>query len=339
MRRKKLLALVATLAITAGGIALDLLPGTASAPPIPVASPVIAVRKPTGAVEISPLQMQLADRQAPIGTKASSAVSAGVAPAQHAAVLELIADLHPQAMAGEPAAVCRLVAELMRCRMSRNERPRKLEDLVEAIASSPLTDDQIRAETERLVAMETYQNRVREACHGVGADDLRRVPRYMLASAKRGHVSSMVGFASAVGVGGEDIVADPELYALYREHAASIFEQAFATGHPRIAFVWHGALASSGVHFLAGVLPDQWRTPEVAQALVQILHSEGLTQQPPPPTQISDEALRQADALFQRHFANSRWRSALASASTDWSDPQARHEASISGCADEERLQ
>lgn len=248
-------------------------------------------------------------------------------------VADLVRELHAQALSGDPAATCRLTAELLRCRMLRHLRPVELDSMIDSLAAGSLTDEQIKERTDRFVQFEDYKETARAGCQGIGVEDLRNVPRYLLASAQHGHLPSMIRFADGVGIGGEDMVADPQLYSLYREHARSMFMRAFEAGHPQAAHIWHNAITSGGFRFLAGVLPPEWHTPEVAEALTQMLRGGG--SELPPGTAIPPDASRQAQALFERWFANSRWRSSRERLPPPPpADLQQKHEHGIRACVD-----
>ena len=217
-----------------------------------------------------------------------------------------IAALEQEAGRGDAVAACRLAAELTRCRTIRVWSETSDSYHVSRLARLQLNESQIEHATEELIAANAANLRLKEECQRVPADKLGRIGYHHLASAQAGNVDSMVLFANAAGIGGEEMVADPALYALYRAHGWEMFVRAFEAGDPQAVLAWMGAIESGGFSFLSGLLPVEWRTPEVARELNRrmfqdlIAGPEGM-----PAPDVAPETAARADALYQRHFASS----------------------------------
>jgi hypothetical protein len=230
-------------------------------------------------------------------------------------VRDLIDRLDARARSGDVVAACRLASELRRCREIRHWREDDVRMAIDMLAYQDLSAQQTAEASAALAAAQEYNRRVRANCAGLTKEDLRRAPRYAFMAAQAGHVPSMLAFGEALGVGGEELVADPELYALYRESAWPMFRDALEAGHPRAAIAWARVLQSRGYSFLTGVMPAEWQTPGVARALSERVMRElfgdpaGPARPGPQPRveNVSDEDRARADALYAAHFAGSRW--------------------------------
>lgn len=254
---------------------------------------------------------------------------------------DLYVQLAPLARAGDSAAACRLGLELAACRNARFWRGsrqtlarRQLDTLVDGDLA------QLQAAERQLSWMEWQEQRARD-CSALPAEAYREGPRLMLQAALQGNRGSMVDFASLHGVGGEELVADPALYAQYRQYAFPAWRQAFESGSVDAIFVWAQALDSNGFQFFAGVLPPEYHDRDLALALRAELFAalqEG-QRTPDVATPVQPEAsfdadtVRRARELFDRQFRHSpdlerakrraaRERSAAASSTLT---PQAQH--------------
>jgi len=258
-------------------------------------------------------------------------------------VAELFEALESRARAGDVAAACRIAAEVNRCR----SLPRYLlsaeheRGAIDAIARADVSADERASRAAELADSIEYNRRIAEQCQALSPQQLRAAPRYYLLAAQRGHVPSMARFANAIGAGGADMVADPELYALYRQHAWPMFRAAFEAGHPFAVMAWRGALDSNGFSFLAGALPPDWQTPGVARALSELVaDASGLPRGHQAAEEvISDGDRLRADALYQQYFERSAWMQrqrelmrerSMANAESRWAYP--RHRADTKHC-------
>jgi hypothetical protein len=303
---------ILALALAASAIALVALRGTVARPAAPESAPLAVAAPAKATLELDrfagPVERQpRAQLPPPVPLPAPDTQS----------IQELLEALEAPARRGDVQAACRLATELLRCRYVTRWDERSTRIAIEGLARSDLAGEVLERRTRELAETEAYNLAARERCAGLSPEALRRIPRYAFLAASAGHVPSMVLFADAAGVSGADIVADPELYAAYRAHAWPMFRRAFEAGHPRAVRAWVSALESHGFHFLAGVMPPEWRTPGVARALLQRLQrgsgpparstpSSALMPGTPPTEQ--DRA--EADALYARHFADSPWLSA-----------------------------
>lgn len=234
---------------------------------------------------------------------------------QDMVVVDLITQLDESARNGDPEAVCRLTAELLRCRGNAMTVPPDPERWAESLATQELSDEDLAKRTDMMVQAMERSERLARVCEGVSVEQIRAVPRYFLAAGTRGHVPSMISFANASGIGGADIVADSELYALYRAHAGRLFLAAIESGHPAAVSVWQGALRSQGFQFLGGALPEGYRDRGVADALSRRLDSIAWPDADPGAigrAALDPDDVAQADALFDAHFRHSAWPAAYA---------------------------
>jgi hypothetical protein len=226
-----------------------------------------------------------------------------------------IVALEQAAAQGDAIAACRAAAELIRCRSMRAWTETSDTFYIDQLARMELSEAQLERATAKLVEATAANRRLKEECLRVPTERLARIGYHHLASARAGNVDSMLLFANAVGIGGEEMVADPGLYALYRAHGWEMFRGAFEAGDPKAVFAWVSALDSRGFSFLGGLLPPDWRTPDVARELNRRLFQHIVEPQDAvAPTDLSPEVAAQVDELFERHFARSPRRGSFADA-------------------------
>src|SRR5690606_15457490 len=110
------------------------------------------------------------------------------------------------------------------------------------------------------------------------------------------------------------MVRDPALAQLFRDHALAQFERLLAQGRPEMAWLWYAATRERSMRYMpiSGVLPGARDRPDVAAALFARINEgnehgvgaqlggRGRDREAPSP-----EAVAEAEALFERHFADS----------------------------------
>jgi hypothetical protein len=224
---------------------------------------------------------------------------------------ELVERLLPRARAGDAAAGCRLAYELADCRSARQWRSPPAEVLERELLRAESEDVEQLKSAERQLAWYAWQEQRKNECEALPAAIRDAGPKLMFQAAQQGSRTAMVGYASLRGVGGQQIVADPALYAQYRQHAFPMWRQAFESGSVDALQVWVSALQSNGFQFFAGVLPEEYQDLDLAQALTRELQTElrlegeTLPGFPRVEAAVDPQTARRARELFDRHFRNS----------------------------------
>ena len=224
---------------------------------------------------------------------------------------ELVAVLEPRARAGDAAAACRLALELAECRGTRHWRSPGEAELERQMARVDKDDPRQLAAMERRLNWYARQDQRKRECEALPEAVRDAGPQWMLQAAMQGNRGAMVGFAELQGVGGQELVANPALYAQYRQHAFPLWRQAFESGSVGALQVWMSALASNGFQFFAGVLPPDYQDLRLAQALmieVQAALEVDPESNPVLPridAEIDEETARRARALFDRYYRDS----------------------------------
>lgn len=275
------------------------------APRATEASPVPALREPTR------VAAALAAPEVPLAEAPSAAVISRREPLPGALPLaELVSELEPRARAGDPAAACRLAAELVSCRYALRRPERGLDSLERQIAQAESAEPRQLEALERRLVWEQQRMQHRRECEALPASLRDSATELLFRAALQGHVPSMVSYARADGIGGQDMIGDPQLYAQYRQHAFPMWQRALKAGSVEAVQTWIGALNSGGFHFLAGALPAEFHNRQLALALMaQIGLALGIdpataaagseSEAIPPSVQL------EAEALFARYFAGS----------------------------------
>lgn len=257
-------------------------------------------------------------------TSRSASIPAPPAPARDAplppddaAVDLVIAALDARARAGEARAACRVGSELQRClRMQYWDESRWLSQA----AQTPLGPDNGEAMLSELDRLLARGAQLRDACARVAPQVSRELPRYHLVAALGGSAHSAAQFATGIAINPADLVRDPQLYALYRTHAWPLFLQAFEAGHPDVLLAW--TQASRGFSLLGGLLPEDWRKPEVAHALAQRVAFRGAEAPAIQSQTLSPEQAAEVEDLYRQRFEQSRFEAQYTPPRTQPWDPQ-----------------
>ncbi|MCG6117593.1 MAG: hypothetical protein MEQ07_05280 [Aquimonas sp.] len=241
-----------------------------------------------------------------LNTTAPSALPA--LPDPQAPLVQRLDQLAERFRAGDAASACRIAAELVRCRTLRNTGSFSDDRAIDALARMDLDDAELESRTAELDRLLAQNRRARSDCEALEPARVEQASRYFLAAARRGHVPSMQQFANAVGIDGESLLRDPQLYHAYRMEAWPMFQRAFESGHPAAASMWHWALESRGFAFFAGVIPDEWRQTGTARALSQLMAEElGYAGDRSRMEGVEPEDYSRAQVLFDTHFRGSPW--------------------------------
>lgn len=266
---------------------------------------------------IAPEAVEGSDVSGRLSLAAASAVSPRPLPATAEPLpgalspLELVAVLEPRARAGDAAAACRLALELAECRGLRYWRERSDAELEQELSRVDQNDPkQLEALERRLGWYATQAQRKRE-CDALPESIRHQAPSLLLQAALQGNRAAMVGFSNLPGVGGQELVADPQLYTQYRQYAFPLWQRAFESGSVGALQVWVSALSSNGFHFFAGVLPAEYRDLQLAQALMgEVREALGIAPDatsilPRVTAEIDEETALRARELFERHYRDS----------------------------------
>lgn len=270
--------------------------------PHPAAMPSVAAREPGHVQEGAEAGAVFGAAPARAGTRQTSAsgIAAALLP-DDAPVDHGIAQLDAAARAGDAQAACRIGNELMRCEKLRYWETREWsEEFVRRAAGQEGIDRLLSEVTQAIERGE----RLVESCARVDARLRRDLPRYHLVAALQGNVHSAAQFVSMATQPG-DLVRDPQLYAMYRLHAWRLFRLAFEAGHPDVLLDWRSA--SSGANALGGVIPEDWRKPEVASALFRRVYLGGEDWREVHGRPLSPEQVDELDSIYRRHFEHSPW--------------------------------
>jgi hypothetical protein len=166
----------------------------------------------------------------------------------------------------------------------------------------PNATEAMLPDLERLLARGAQ---LRDSCARVEKEVSRELPRYHLVAALRGSIHSAAQFSTGIAMQPADLVRDPQLYALYRAHAWPMFVRAFEAGHPDVLLAWEQA--SYNVNLLGGVLPDDWRKPQVAQALARRVVFRDQTPPNSHGQPLTAEQTAEVEALYRQRFEQSQW--------------------------------
>ena len=213
----------------------------------------------------------------------------------------VIAQLDAAARAGEAMAACRIGNELVRCEKLGFWGARNWSELL-ALRAAEHQD--VSALLPELTRQLERGRRLVEGCARVAPEVKHELPRYHLTAALQGNVQSAAQFVSIAAQPG-DLVRDPQLYAMYRLHAWQLFRLAFDAGHPDVLLAWVGA--HSGADALAGVMPEDWRKPEVASALFRRAYLGGDDWREVHGRPLSPDQVDEVESLYRQHFEQSPW--------------------------------
>ncbi len=204
--------------------------------------------------------------------------------------------------AGDAWAACAGESEIIRCRKLRGRDGSWDANTLDRIARSGLDDAQLPEASRHLSAQLERVQQLRQNCARLPLEAEQSVMRLRLQAAQAGDVESMRLFAEAEGVQ-EDLIANPQVYRLYRQHAWAMFLGAFEAGDRYALRLWVDVSRSDSALPLAGLIPPQWRDHAAAVELASRVDANvyrGLD----PGDLDYPRASRQADALYRRYFAS-----------------------------------
>ena len=214
---------------------------------------------------------------------------------------QVIAQLDAAARAGQAMAACRIGNELLRCQKLEFWGARDWSGL---LARGAAEHEHVSALLPELTRQLERGRRLAEGCARLAPDVKRKLPHYHLTAALQGNVESAAQFVSLATQPG-DLVRDPQLYAMYRLHAWRLFRLAFDAGHPDALLIWSGA--SSGADALGGVMPDDWRKPEVAAALFRRVYLRREDWRETQDEPLSPDHESEVESIYRQHFERSPW--------------------------------
>jgi hypothetical protein len=203
---------------------------------------------------------------------------------------------------GDDWAACELAAELNRCRHVIDGRMRLQEQDLQRFLQTDAAELAADRRTAILDALQTFRQR-QDECLQVPTVRLQSLQDRLFQVAMAGNTRAMAEFVIGESTSMAQLMADPIRYERYRTHAPVFFDQAFAAGEPLASM----AILQLNVdisNIYRGVLPRQWRDPELVAAFSRRVRADiepALLASGAP----SAVAIARADALYDRYFAES----------------------------------
>ncbi len=302
-RRVQLLSVV--IAIAVGGVLL-LLALERSTPSVPAADTSTLTSSSSDSSDLpgdEPAAVLADERAAAAMAGVAEPASTPDVAAARVPIHQRIEMLSAAADRGDVWAACELAAELNRCRHTVDGRMRLDEqDLQRRLLQSDSAQGVADQRTAILDALETFRQR-QDECRQVPGARLQSLQDRLFQAAIAGDTRSMAEFVIGESTGMAQLMADPVRYERYHAHAPRFFEQAFASGEPMAGL----AILQLNVdmsNIYRGILPPQWRDPELVAAFSRRVRGEiepALT----PTRAPSPAAMARADALYDRYFVQS----------------------------------
>lgn len=150
-------------------------------------------------------------------------------------------------------------------------------------------------------ALDEYR-RLAADCENVPFETFNALPWRLQQAAMAGNTHAMAELLSGKPMKIADLVADPQLYAMYRENGAAYFHHALDAGEPML-LMGMAEIAIGGNAPLEAVLPNEWRNPELLGATSNRIINEEFSI--PTDTPSDPGAAARGAELYERYFAHS----------------------------------
>lgn len=236
----------------------------------------------------------------PDGTSASSPASkaleptATIDPAQ-LSLEELFEQLGDLAQAGDAVAACELGHVVAECRMhlATYSHP----------ASTSATGPQLEQFIEREASRQEEFARMTRRCEGMIRTHRAQGALFTAHAALAGHGDSLIAFTQLPQTAPAEFISNPQLIELYRSQVWPALRRALHSDNPQMAAAVMLQLASPLGSPVAGVVPEAYRDPEVAAALLSQVSPEIHTwmvsrMYPSPSPAVLEKAALWIDELF-----------------------------------------
>lgn len=175
-----------------------------------------------------------------------------------------IAALDEAALQGDDYAACEVSALLTKCRSVQQGDIQRAASGIEQRLNSSDTRLDPESVTAMHQALDEYR-RLAADCENVPFETFNALPWRLQQAAMAGNTHAMAELLSGKPMKIADLVADPQLYAMYRENGAAYFHHALDAGEPML-LMGMAEIAIGGNAPLEAVLPNEWRNPELLGA-------------------------------------------------------------------------
>lgn len=270
----------------------------------PVADLAPAPDQATSLLELA--RMPVAEKRMDAARTAPTIAAQEETTAEAPHLLDQLAEWEAPAAAGDPVAACKVSEVLATCRLARKDARPRLEELLEtvrqqAIAAPALRD---REQGQGMVARLQRQLAWQDRCTELGDDVLALQPYADLRAARAGDGRAATRFVGGRSFAVADLASDPSLGAFFRQHAWSVFEGMLQRGDRAALAHWQDALLLRSDSLLWMVMPEEWKRPELVEALMRRVRQKRVASRPdataeqPLPPAVEQEA----EVLFLRYF-------------------------------------
>lgn len=212
-----------------------------------------------------------------------------------------IAALDEAALQGDDYAACEISVLLTKCRSVQQGDIRRTAVGIEQRLNSSDTRLDPESVTAMHQALDEYR-RLAADCENVPIETFDALPWHLHQTAMAGNTHAMAELLSGKPVKIADLVADPQLYAVYRESGTAYFQHALDAGEPML-LMGMAEVAIGGNAPLEAALPDEWRNPELLGATSNRMINEvfGI----PTGTPSDPGAAARGAELYERYFTHS----------------------------------
>ena len=195
-------------------------------------------------------------------------------PPLDAPLRDILDELLLRANTGDARAACRVAAEAEHCIAYLGGQALDAidEGFVRAVSESGLVGHELDVAVRSHAQRAERIRRERERCAGVPRERISPLAPHYLRAAQLGDplaAARYVLFAEA-----DDpafLIARPDLAETYRRTAFSIFQSQLQAGNSLMAAIWRSATEARSRRALNAVLPPEWKDPELAYALADLI--------------------------------------------------------------------
>lgn len=221
-------------------------------------------------------------------------------------ILDQLAEWEARAVSGDGVAACQVSEVLATCRLVRQDARSRLEELLETVRRSASTAPELpeREHAQDMIVRLERQLAWQERCTEVGDAVLALQPYADLRAARAGDSRAARRFVDGRSFSIAELASDPSLGPFYRQHAWSVFDGMLQRGDRAALAYWQEALMVRSDSLLWAVMPDEWKRPDLLEALRRRVRPEWMAPGSDAPAErpLPAAVEQEAEGLFQRYF-------------------------------------
>lgn len=197
-------------------------------------------------------------------------VAVAALPPLDAPLADVLDEMLRRASNGDAQAACRVAAEVEHCSPYLGGQSLEAieEGFVRGVAGQDLSGRELEAAVAQLSQMTDRIRRERERCRDVPRERISPMMPHYLRAAQLGDPVAAARYVRFMEAENPSLlIARPDLAEAYRQWAFPLFQSQLQAGNRDMAGLWRAATDPRSRFAFSGVLPPEWKDPDLAYAL------------------------------------------------------------------------